>query len=227
MNRRSASTRPTLSRRPVMLRRAAPSSGLALRAGVSPVALPEASPAPSNPPDAFVGYSRTLTAEGGILIQYTEADLSSLWPIIAWTCATGFELWFVLYHSPAAGFFANLFGIILVAALNWWIVGPPEAVRSIEVRSDCMIIDGQDVFWQRMIGDNWPAFKADEKHPDRKILCGIYGTRYVEYATAAPVDENDRTPDVLAGHLHDAMMKLWGGDTEEEGAGPWSAARRR
>lgn len=217
-----------LTRRPVVLRLATQSVNLSTRADTLPAGIASQLPAQqSGPEDAFVGYSRTLTPQGGVLIHYTEADLTSLWPAIAWTCATGFELWFIWHYSPLGGFFTNALCFLLVAAVNWWIVGPPEAERSIEIRSDCMIVDDKDVFWSRLMS-NWPSFRADEKHPDRRILCGIYGTRYVEYATAAPVDDNDRTPDVLASHLHDAMMKLWAADSiDPDAAGPFSPLGRR
>ena len=104
----------------------------------------------------------------------------------------------------------NIACLVLVAAVNWLIVRKPvEVYRSIEIRTDCMIIEGGDIFWLRWIETNWPVFQTDENDEDNHILCGIYGTRFVEYLTSHRLDECDRTPDVLATHVHDAMTKLW------------------
>jgi hypothetical protein len=40
-------------------------------------------------------------------------------------------------------------------------------------------------------------------------LCGIYGTRFVEYLTVRRFDELDRMADVFSAHVQDAMMQLW------------------
>lgn len=73
-----------------------------------------------------------------------------------------------------------------------------------------MIIEGTDVFWQRLIGDNWPTLNIDKDDKDngKHILCGIYGNRFVAFVTSHRPDDLDRTPEVLAAHLHDAMVKL-------------------
>lgn len=190
--------------------------------------VPRALPEPEGP---FVGYSRTLTPEGGILITYRDFDIRwrwMMWAAVAWTSATSFEFWFVWHHSPLGGFFTNAFCFLLAAFINWQIVrNPPEVARSIEIRADCMIVEGKDVFWLVKIGDNWPSFKADEHRSDRQILCGIYGTRYIEYVTVHRLDDLDRTPDVLASHLHDAMTKLWGDGTDPGAAGPSTRIGRR
>jgi hypothetical protein len=95
-------------------------------------------------------------------------------------------------------------------AANWLIIRKPvEVDRSIEIRRDCMIIEGGDIFWLRWIETNWPAFQVDKNDEDNHILCGIYGTRFVEYLTSHHLDECDRAPEVLATHVHDAMTKLW------------------
>jgi hypothetical protein len=222
-----------LSRRPVTLRRTAQPLRRARHQEIIPPDIPvlplQAVPKPDGP---FVGYNRTLTPEGGILIVYKDFDIRwrwMAWAALAWTFATGFEFWFIRYHSPVDGFFINAGCFLLAAVANWLIVrNPPEISRSIEVRSDCMIVEGTDVFWLEKIGYNWPTFKADENHKDRQILCGIYGTRYVEYVTTHLTDELDRTPDVLASHLHDAMTKLWGDGTADPGTlGPSTPMGRR
>lgn len=37
----------------------------------------------------------------------------------------------------------------------------------------------------------------------------VYGMRLVEYLTVRRFDELDRTPEVIAAHLQDAMRQLW------------------
>jgi len=46
--------------------------------------------------------------------------------------------------------------------------------------------------------------------PDRMVICGIYGTRHIEFMTANRRDKSDRTPEVLAADLQAAMEQLWG-----------------
>jgi hypothetical protein len=53
----------------------------------------------------------------------------------------------------------------------------------------------------------YPAFQPDKK--ENKILCGIYGTRFVEYLTVRRFDEQDRMMEVFAAHLQDAMQQQW------------------
>ena len=179
---------------------------------------------------AFYKYRRSLTPEGGILINYRDADRRwriTFLRILLWTAMTYAALWLIRTYSPL-GWILNLAGLVLAAIANWWIVRRPiGAARSIEIRSDCLIIDGADVFWQSLIEDNWPEMQLrDDQDPDDWGLCGIYGTRFVEFATAFRFDENDRTPEVLAIHVQDAMMKLWP-ERSPDDAGPASASRRR
>ena len=62
---------------------------------------------------------------------------------------------------------------------------------------------------------------------DKHILCGIYGNRFVEYVTSHRLDDNDRTPEVRATYLHDAMTKLWGdGSSGPDTLGPSTPFRR-
>jgi hypothetical protein len=42
------------------------------------------------------------------------------------------------------------------------------------------------------------------------VIAGTCGTRHVEYMTANRLDKCDRTPEVLAADLQDAMQQLWG-----------------
>jgi hypothetical protein len=51
---------------------------------------------------------------------------------------------------------------------TWLIIRKPvEVYRSIEIRRDCMIIEGGDIFWLRWIETNWPAFQVDKNDEDR------------------------------------------------------------
>jgi hypothetical protein len=41
------------------------------------------------------------------------------------------------------------------------------------------------------------------------ILCGTYGTRFVEYLKVPRFEEEDRAPEVFAAHFQDAINQLW------------------
>lgn len=161
--------------------------------------------------DPYLDYARSLTSEGGILIVYKDLDLRLrflLWRIFAWTAATGFETWFLLYRSPVQSSWVNVLCWLAVAGINFLIVWkPPELYRTVEIKPDCMIIEGKDVFWLAKMENGWPAFHPDEE--GNQVLSGIYGTRFVEYLTVRRFDEYDRSPEVFAAHLTDAMQQLW------------------
>jgi hypothetical protein len=161
----------------------------------------------------FKGYARMLTPEGGILILYRDQNRSLLLTIlrvIAWIVATWIGGWLIFVVSPLSarqGFYA----FALLMLVNWLIVRlPVEASHSVEIRPDAMIVDGEDVFYAEDIGDNWPELQVKDDDPERMVISGICGTRFIEYMTANRLDENDRTPEVLAAHLKAAMEQLWG-----------------
>jgi hypothetical protein len=133
-------------------------------------------------PDPYVDYGRALTPEGGILISYKDLDLRlrhTIWRILAWTSFTGIEGWYVLDHSPVHSGWLNLACFLTVAVINWLIVHKQvEVYRNIEIRRDCMIIEGAEVFWRRSMEGGWPTFQPDKE--GNQLLCGIYGTRFVE-----------------------------------------------
>ncbi len=172
---------------------------------------PLRSPAVEFQPDPYVDYGRALTPEGGILIAYKDLDVRlrhTIWRVFAWICFTGIEGWYLLDRSPVHGMWINIACLLAVAVINWLIVRKPvELYRHIEIRPDCMIIEGAEVFWRRSMEGGWPAFKPDKE--GNQVLCGIYGTRFVEYLTVRRFDELDRTPEVIAAHLQDAMRQLW------------------
>jgi hypothetical protein len=152
-----------------------------------------------------------LTAEGGILFIYKDLDLRwrhLLWRIFAWASSTGMEGRYLIHHSPLHAFWINLMGLITIAAVNLLIVMKPvEIYRRLEVRPDCMIVEGEKVFWARFMENGWPTFQRDQE--GNQVLCGIYGTRWVEYLTVHRFDELDRMVEVFSAHLKDAMMQLW------------------
>jgi hypothetical protein len=162
-------------------------------------------------PDPYVDYSRTLTAEGGILIFYKDYDRRlrhTLWRIFAWTVSTGLEAWFLFRHSPLHSIALTVACGIAIALVNLFIVLKPfEVYCSIEIRPECMIIDGRDIFWLRFMDTGFPAFRADEE--GNQILSGIYGTRFIDYLCIPRFDELDCAPKVFAAHLKDAMQQLW------------------
>ncbi len=162
----------------------------------------------SNP---YLDYGRSLTPDGGILIVCKDLDLRLrfvLWRAFAWTTATSFEAWFLLCRSPVESTWINLLCLIAVAGVNFLIAWkPPELYRSVEIRPDCMIVEGKDVFWLSRMENGWPTFHTDEE--GTQVLSGIYGTRFVEYVSVRRFDDQDRAPDVFAAHLQDAMRQLW------------------
>jgi len=162
-------------------------------------------------PDPYVDYGRALTAEGGILIAYKDLDMHlrhTLWRVFAWTVFTGAEGWFLFNASPVQSFWINLACFLIVALVNWLIVRKPvEIHRAVEIRPDCMILEGAEVFWRRFMEGGWPSFQPDKD--GNQVLCGIYGTRFVEYLTLRRFDELDRAPEVFASHLQDAMRQMW------------------
>ncbi|MCA1363413.1 hypothetical protein I6F14_23715 [Bradyrhizobium sp. IC3069] len=60
------------------------------------------------------------------------------------------------------------------------------------------------------IGENWPELHMKDNDSAQMVICGICGTRFVEYVTANRLDENDRTPEVLIADLKLATDQLWG-----------------
>ena len=161
--------------------------------------------------DPYVDYGRFLTPEGGVLLIYKDLDLRlrhTLWRLSAWTGFTWIEGWLLLYHSPLHTDWINLGLVLAVAIVNWLIVAKPvEIYRRIDIIPDGMILEGRDLFWRRFMEGGWPMLQTDAQ--GNPILCGIYGTRFVEYLTVRRFDEFDRTPEVLAAHLLDAMQQLW------------------
>jgi hypothetical protein len=175
------------------------------------VYVPPSAPPPASPDNPYLDYSRSLTAEGGILIWYKDIDSRlrhTLWRLFAWSLFTGAEGFLLLAHSPFHAGATSIACLIVMAIINWLIVRKPVQVyRNVEIRPDCMILDGADLFWRRSMEGGWPSFKPDAD--GNLVLCGIYGTRWVQFLRIPRFDENDRAPDVLNGHLASAMRQLW------------------
>jgi hypothetical protein len=165
-------------------------------------------------PNPFSGYVRMLTPEGGILILYQDQD-RSLFPmslrVFTWVMASGMGGWLLLFAVGSVSIL-NVFVVFpLLMLINWLIVRRKIIVsHSVEIRPECMILDGEDVFYAEDIGNNWPNLGWKDGDPDRLVIAGICGTRYIEFMTANRLDKNDRTAEVLAADLEAAMEQLWG-----------------
>lgn len=171
------------------------------------VDLPEIEPGP-NP---YVDYGRYLTPEGGVLITYKGIDerwRHTIWRILAWSAATFVDGHFVFQLANAQQKLLSLSCLAVAAIINWLIVRKPvEIYRRVEIRPDCMIIDGTDIFWVRQMEASWPSFQRDDK--GNHVLGGIYGTRFVEFLKVPLFDEHDRAPQVFAAHFQEAINQLW------------------
>jgi len=151
-----------------------------------------------------------LTPEGGILILYKDQDRSLLLDNPAHLR---------LDHGERDGRLAAVFAVGRFSLLNTLVVFPLLMLiasrrfitqHSVEIRPENMIVDGEDTFYVRDNGENWPPLQMKDDDPDRMVVCGICGTRFIEYMTANRLDENDRTPELLAADLEAAMEQLWG-----------------
>ena len=166
---------------------------------------------PNFSPDPYVDYARVLTPEGGIKIVYKDLDerlRHTLRRLLLWSCATALEGWILFGHVPARNIWFNIACLLVVGVINWLIVAKAvEIYRTIEIRPDCMILEGDEIFWAQKMEAGWPAFQAGAE--GGMVLSGIYGTRFTEYLTVRKFEELDRTPEVLASHLQDAMKQLW------------------
>jgi hypothetical protein len=162
-------------------------------------------------PDPYLDYGRYLTDEGGVLFVYKDLDLrfrQTVWRVFAWTLFTSLETRYLAPYSPLENHWTNIALLLAIAAINFLIVSKSvEVYRRIEIRPDCMIMEGVDVFWARHMDGGAPAFRPDAE--GNQALCGIYGTRFIEYLTVRRFDDNDRMTEVLAAHLGEAMQQQW------------------
>jgi hypothetical protein len=207
---------PVLTRRSPRLERSAFAIARPTAPRAEPARLPSFPPPAAGPDDfpedAYLDYRRSLTAEGGVLIVYKDLDLRwrhTLWRLFAAATAMALAGVVILTRSPVGSPFINSAALLLMAVVNWLIVRKPvELHRSVEIRPDGMILDGTDIFWLGMMEEGWPVFFEDEN--GNQILCGTYGTRFIEYLTVRSFEDEDRAPEVFATHLQEAMKQLWG-----------------
>jgi hypothetical protein len=198
---------PTLAVRPRSLERKTVVARME-QGGVSPPLVASQVPFQIDP---YFDYGRFLTAEGGILITYKDLDLRwrhIIWRVLAWATFTGFEADYLFNLAPTQNLWIAVVVLVAVAVANWLIVAKPiELYRRIEIRPDCMIVDGSDVFWVRFMEGGLPSCRPNAE--SNLIFCGTYGTRFVEYLTIRRFDENDRMPEIMSAHLQEAMRQLW------------------
>jgi uncharacterized membrane protein len=163
--------------------------------------------------DPFNFYVRMLTPQGGILILYKDQYRSlplTILRVAAWIMMMWIGGWLIFRESSLSvlqclvAFALLMFISALIARCRI------EVSHSVEIRPDCMIVDGEDVFYAQDIGDNWPQLQMKDDDPDRMVICGICGTRFIEYMTANRLDKNDRTPERLAAYLQAAIEQLCG-----------------
>ena len=202
---------PVQRARPVLAPRRVARTDIAIPADIGLEGLRPSSAWTGFQPNPYLDQSRVLTPEGGILITYKDFDLRfrhTLWMILAWSTGTGLEGWYLIRGAPLQNPWIIAACLLAAAIVNLLIVSKPvEIYRSIEIRPDCMIVDGTDVFWLCCMEAGRLEFQPDQQ--GNQVLCGIYGTRFVEYLTVRRFDELDRTPEVFAAHLCEAMTQLW------------------
>lgn len=160
-------------------------------------------------PDPSPDYAIELTTAGGIEITYKTLDERARVKFLAaalWAAATSIDAWFLHANTPPMNALLSVACGLVAALLNLIVVSKPvEIYRSVEIRPDCMIIDRKDVFLVRHL-QGWPGFQPGHLGI---VLCGVYGTREVEFLSLPTFDEFDRTPQVFAAHLEYAMQQLW------------------
>jgi hypothetical protein len=159
------------------------------------------------------GYVRTLSPEGGVLIYYRDQDRSAFLiflRLVALLAATYVGGWLILVVGKLSASNCVVALGVLMTVVIFLVTRKIVVHHAVEIRSDCMIIDGEDVFYAEDIGDNWPELQANGEDEDCMAISGICGTRFVEYMTVNRLDKNDRTPEVLAADLQAAIEQLWG-----------------
>jgi len=161
----------------------------------------------------FNGYSRSLTPDGGILITYKDLNRSLLCRSLrVFSCVALSGACLAPILDLEAFSWAQAASVGTLALANWIILKfKVRKGHAVEVRPDCMIIDGTDIFLADDIGDeNWPTLHHDPDDEGHQFIGGICGTRFIEYMTVNSLDESDRTPQVLEADLTLAFEQLWG-----------------
>jgi hypothetical protein len=161
----------------------------------------------------FADYSRTLSATGGVHIRYRDIALGLPYKVLrvfTWTVATGLAGWLLLFEFDLDDYtaYGSLAGCALLVFLIVW--RKLKQWHEVEILPDRMIIDGKGAFLAEDIGDKWPELQVKNAETGEAVISGIAGTRFIEFMTVNRIDQNDRTPEVLAAHLKEAMEQLWG-----------------
>lgn len=167
-------------------------------------------------PNPYVDYGRVLTAEGGIAITYKDIDRRfrhTAWRLAALAGMTGTATECVRMALPILPPALQFVLVATVALVTWLIVARPiTCYRQVEIRPDCMIIEQEEVFYRESFELGFPQCRP---RPDNSlVLCGVYGTRFIEYLIIPRFDENDRAPEVFAAHLLAAMRQQWGASAD-------------
>ena len=89
---------------------------------------------------------------------------------------------------------------------------PVEIYRRIEIRPDCMIIEGADIFWAlRKMEIGWSCLSVPTATAwSRSLRQSTARASSGEYLYRPAFRTSfDRMPEVFAAHLQDAMTQLW------------------
>lgn len=162
-------------------------------------------------PTGYDFYDRSFTAEGGIKHEYRDVERTL--PVILGKLCLGTIALVATYYagaawSPMQSWWWNLFAYFFLAGVYAFILIRDMYVqRTIEIRPDCMIIEGLDTFWKGNMPLGWPEFRPDEN--GHLVFAGVYGTRWIEYLTIRRLDEFDRAPEVFAEQVTAAMKSQW------------------
>ncbi|MBB5048548.1 hypothetical protein HNR60_003315 [Rhodopseudomonas rhenobacensis] len=210
------SVRPRrITTRPVTIRQPATATRIAVRAPRVAPSRMAASPmfgdaTPEVRINPYVEFSGRFTVAGGIEITYRDLDtrfLRKFLHFLLWATCTAATGWWLFERSQFTPVWQwGLFAAVAIT-LGYLLSRPKEIARTIEIRADCMILDGADVFWLDRMELGWPQFLPDQDN--NLVLQGVYGTRFVEFFTVRRFDERDRGPEVLQAHLQGAMRQLW------------------
>jgi hypothetical protein len=169
-------------------------------------------PAPPGHRSPYERYSRILTRDGGILITYQDQVCGLLYSALrvsGWSVASTLTAWLILIKFDMSGLRAGA-ALFAAFALYFFIANLKIKRRhQIEIRPDSMIIDGTDIFLAEQFGENYPELRMPGSNPNRLSIGGTYGTRYIELCTVNRLNANDRTPEILAAHLKEAIEQLW------------------
>lgn len=162
-------------------------------------------------PTGFDKYARRFTAEGGIALSYKDVERTLpviLSKLVLWSGSCLITYLAGSAWSPIDGFWWNLAAyLVLVIACALLFFRNKQVHRTIEIRPDCMIIEGMETFWKENMPLGWPGFMPNEA--GHFVLAGVYGTRWIEYLTIRRFDDNDRAPEVFASQLAAAMKYQW------------------